>query len=90
MWNGEVRQGMEIAPPVGRRPVAPVPLAAAGLALVALGFFYAVVEREPLFAAIAGGGVALWIAFFWWVLPVRTRLACADLIPGLCWLLPVP
>lgn len=53
----------------------------AGLSLLALALAGAIVVVTSflfgsLFAAFAGGGVALWIAFFWYVIPVRTRLQC--------------
>ena len=51
---------MMMTPPVARRTAAKAVPAAAGLALVALGFYLAVAAREPAFAAIAGaGGLAL-------------------------------
>lgn len=46
-------------------------LAMAGAIVVVTSFLFG-----SLLAGVAGGGVAVWIAFFWWVLPVRTRLQC--------------
>jgi hypothetical protein len=46
-------------------------LAMAGAIVVVTSFLFG-----SLFAAIAGGAVALWIALFWYVIPVRTRLQC--------------
>jgi hypothetical protein len=46
-------------------------LAMAGAIVVVTSFLFG-----SLFAALAGGGVALWIALFWYVIPVRTRLQC--------------
>ena len=51
---------MTMTPPVARPTAAKAVPAAAGLALVALGFYFAVAARQPAFAAIAGaGGLAL-------------------------------
>jgi cyclic beta-1,2-glucan synthetase len=51
---------MMMTPPVARPTAAKAAPSAAGLALVALGFYFAVVARQPAFAAIAGaGGLAL-------------------------------
>src|SRR5271166_494583 len=57
-------QGMEMrspfARPFARRPVASVFPAAAGAALLALGFYAAIAARQPLGAALAGAaGLAL-------------------------------
>jgi hypothetical protein len=52
-----------------------------GLALLSLSLSGAIVLVTSflfgsLTAGVAGGGVAIWISFFWYVLPVRTRLKC--------------
>jgi cyclic beta-1,2-glucan synthetase len=51
---------MMMTPPVARRIAATAAPTAAGLVLIAFGFYFAVAAREPVFAAIAGaGGLAL-------------------------------
>ena len=48
------------ARPFARRPVAPTSVAAAGAALLALGFYMAIGARQPIVAALAGAaGLAL-------------------------------
>jgi cyclic beta-1,2-glucan synthetase len=56
----ERAEGMEMTPPISQRPSAQALLAAAGLTLLALGFYFAVVARQPIFAAVTGAvGLAL-------------------------------
>jgi cyclic beta-1,2-glucan synthetase len=51
---GSARNVMDMTPPVGRRSAARTLAAAAGLALVALAAYSAILLREPIVAAIAG------------------------------------
>ena len=53
---GSARKVMDTTPPVALRPVARTPTAAAGLGLVALAAYWAIVSREPILAAIFGAG----------------------------------
>ena len=53
---GSAHKVMEMTPPGARRSAARTLAAVAGLALVALGAYGAILSREPILAAIAGAG----------------------------------